>query len=149
MGDRAGYVVKGQEGRKSGYLRKQWAISENELDFKAFIEGIAELLANGEKIGSGSSALRDDLKLSPGRAMLSMVKSSGRLPFDQLKQDLPHDIRRLIEIDVSDPYSWKIRKIPVNVDNEVNRAESHIIAEVHFKKEENLDKGMQFDWIGL
>lgn len=146
MGDRAGYRFKGKENHESAYLRKQYAIAENEEDMKVTVKAIAEILLNGETVGSGISALREDLNYCPGRGLHALVKAEGRLPFDQVTQDIPGDIRRIIEFDVSDPYNWEIRYIP---ESEFEKDSSgDVIAEVEFEKGENLANGMEFKWKG-
>jgi len=152
MGDRAGYRFKGTkkhdstERHESAYLRKQYAIAETEEEFKRVIAGIASKLLNGEDVGSGMSALREDLNRTPGRGLQALIKAEGRLPFDTVTQDIPGDIRRIIEFDVSDPYNWEIRYIRESEFEEDSSGD--IIAEVHFEPAKPLEEAMKFTWKG-
>lgn len=125
MGERIGYRIRDKDG-VSDILRKQWM-----EDPRLVTQNTWDMLLNGDKVGSGMCALRDDLEI--GRGFAALVASNYNAPFDSIEKDIHCDIsdHGLIEIDVSQYDNWKIYHIPVNWDESGSSEEDRsLIAEM-------------------
>ena len=154
MSENAGYVCRNSNGERSPMLRKQWFIGNEEEIIRNFVLGTAKVLMSGysdggKKIGSGTTALRNDLDID--RLFAAMVKTIYNQPFDSIYAGIAPDIANngIYEIEMLDWNLWNINNY--SVESHLKKdiiGEKKILGVASFGEGKMLNDGFKFEWKG-